>query len=204
MSHISKLPRGWIAYMAIMLVFNFALFATPLLSMMNFPFTPIIYEAFHYTCHQLDSRSLCIYPAGNGGKLIDDCTLQDGKLYLERNMIVIGAEKYHMKNSSIIEPVGYKIPVCSRDVGIYGFMLLGGIAWIFWAKKNPARLFYWPHPIWLIVALAPLAIDGGMQVIGFWESTNTIRLLTGALAGIAMAFYALPAFCILLDAPKIK
>ncbi|MCL6088957.1 MAG: DUF2085 domain-containing protein [Candidatus Marsarchaeota archaeon] len=202
MEELSWHSKGWLAYMAALLLFNLLIWSGPFLSMSNSPLAPPLYDALHYTCHQMDSRSICLYPSGNGGKFIDDCTVQDGKLYFERNMVVYSAEKYHLQETFAAGPAGYKVPVCSRDIAIYGAMLLGGLLWLLAVRRKWLRAGDWPHPFWLIVALIPLALDGFTQLFGWRESTNELRLLTGALAGLAMAFYALPAFYMLLDAPK--
>jgi uncharacterized membrane protein len=36
----------------------------------------------------------------------------------------------------------------------------------------------------IIFSLVPLGIDGIGQLLGFWESTNVVRILTGLPAGI--------------------
>lgn len=38
-----------------------------------------------------------------------------------------------------------------------------------------------------MIFLAPIAIDGLTQFLGFRESTNELRIITGSLAGIAIA-----------------
>ena len=47
--------------------------------------------------------------------------------------------------------------------------------------------------------MIPIGIDGGLQFISdlgvvplAYESTNMLRLLTGAIAGIVASFYAIP------------
>jgi uncharacterized membrane protein len=38
---------------------------------------------------------------------------------------------------------------------------------------------------WLVVlALIPIGVDGVGQLLGYWESTNPIRLVTGGLIGV--------------------
>jgi uncharacterized membrane protein len=42
----------------------------------------------------------------------------------------------------------------------------------------------------MVVLLAlPMALDGGIQAITDYESTNLLRTATGLLAGIALAFF---------------
>ncbi|HSB47583.1 MAG TPA: DUF2085 domain-containing protein [Candidatus Bilamarchaeum sp.] len=145
-----------------------------------------VYGAFAATCHQKLSRSLCLFN-GAGGYWIGDCVPQTGA-YVENDRTQI-----RVQNDSV---TGYKLPVCSRDIGLYGAMLLGGLIYPF-VKKIGDRKVY--PAIWLVVAIVPLGLDGSIQLVSelgllpfVYESTNLIRLLTGAIAGIAAAFYAIP------------
>lgn len=78
---------------------------------------------------------------------------------------------------------GAVMPICARCFALY----LGGLAGIaaFFALR-PRR----PLPLAaLLVALAPMAIDGLTQAAGLRESSNLIRVLTGSLAGgVAMTW----------------
>ena len=38
----------------------------------------------------------------------------------------------------------------------------------------------------------PVAVDGGAQLIGLWESTAATRVLSGTLLGIAICWFLLP------------
>ncbi len=163
--------------MLVMLFFNLLIFAGPVLLAVNTPLAASYYTAFSFTCHQLDSRSLCVFPK-EGLLAIGDCTPQSDKLVLGRNDIVSSARGE-----------GLKLPVCARDVGIYGGMLLGGIFWVLKKRKDPGA---WPSLVWLVLALIPTAIDGTTQLFGMRESTNALRLWTGLILGVAMAYYILP------------
>lgn len=146
------------------------------------------YNAYGYTCHQKISRSICIFNNTNGHQ-IGDCTPQTGDFIdskIDRTTIGIlnGAE------------FGYKVPVCARDIGIYGSMLVGALVYPFVRKLEERKVY---PAIFLILAIVPLGIDGSVQLVselGFlpfvYESTNTIRLVTGVLAGFASTFYAIP------------
>lgn len=147
-----------------------------------------LYGAFSYTCHQKISRSLCIFSDG-ASHWLGDCTPQNGTLVntlADRTTIKVALDGV----------TGYKMPACSRDFGIYGAMLLGGLVYPFVRRLDDRDV--WPA-IWLVVALVPIALDGGIQLLSdmgvlpfVYESSNAVRLLTGGLAGIASAFYAIP------------
>ncbi|MCI0562187.1 MAG: DUF2085 domain-containing protein, partial [Nitrososphaera sp.] len=40
--------------------------------------------------------------------------------------------------------------------------------------------------------LVPIGIDGTFQLFGFWESTNAMRWITGAIAGIGAGVFTVP------------
>ena len=72
-----------------------------------------------------------------------------------------------------------QMPFCSRDLGLFAGVALGfGIATFYRPKVKP----------WLyLIAIAPLALDGGLQAITSYESNNPLRLATGVLAGVGLA-----------------
>ena len=93
---------------------------------------------------------------------------------------------------------GAQMPVCARDIGIYGGMLLGALAFPFVFGMRSTKLL----PLWMFVgAMIPIGIDGGVQlvsghfplpIIGVYESTNPVRLATGLFMGVTMSVYAIP------------
>jgi uncharacterized membrane protein len=51
-----------------------------------------------------------------------------------------------------------------------------------------ATLVRWKiHPVLVLVGLVPIAIDGGLQLVTSYESTNPLRLATGTVAGLVLA-----------------
>jgi uncharacterized membrane protein len=142
--------------------------------------------SFHI-CHQKLSRSLCVFSDG-ASYWIGDCTNQTGvfiNTIVDATTVRVASDQF----------VGYKMPICSRDLGIYGAMLLGGLAYPFIRKLDDKTVY---PAIYLILALVPIGLDGSIQAIsefGFlpfvYESTNAIRLITGAIAGFAAAIYAI-------------
>ncbi len=84
---------------------------------------------------------------------------------------------------------GYQICLCSRCLAIYSTMLLAGLALAFVRRRHLIRSIPW----WLwVVAMVPMALDGGTQLFGLRESTVWLRLLTGAIFGLATAWFTLP------------
>jgi uncharacterized membrane protein len=92
--------------------------------------------------------------------------------------------------------------VCSRCFAIYAAFLTGCILFAFLRTKlKPWSIIYF------ILLCVPMAIDGttqllhieiprkigpGLELIWLAESTNEMRLVTGAIFGLASALYVLP------------
>ena len=136
-----------------------------------------MYAAFAPTCHQLTSRSNCLLVSQERKYSFGDCLPSDRLSYTRANEVEIGGE------------IGYKLPVCSRDVAIYLAMLLGALVLPF-VRRVESDL--WPNKWLLVAACIPIAIDGGTQLVGMRESSNSIRMITGFVVGVALPFYIVP------------
>lgn len=84
---------------------------------------------------------------------------------------------------------GYQICLCARCLAIYTTMLLVGVSLVFLRRTKPIQGIPWW--LWFLAAL-PMALDGGTQLFGLRESNLALRLLTGAIFGLATALFALP------------
>jgi len=171
----SKIP--YIIFFLVLFLFDFFIIFTPYLASTGNPASDTLYVAFAPTCHQLTSRSLCIFKSNEGAYSIGDC-FDTPELRLTKQTVVQYPDR-----------TGYKMTVCSRDVAIYFAMLLGLLILPFLQKMQTDD---WPNKWILVAAAMPTAIDGTGQLVGLWESTNAMRLLTGAIIGIALPFYILP------------
>lgn len=85
-----------------------------------------------------------------------------------------------------------RVPVCSRDVGIYlGFAIALGVLTLLY-RDRPSRL----PPAWVNVILAfgvgLMAADGVSSYTGLRQTTNEIRLMTGLMTGFALAAWVTP------------
>jgi uncharacterized membrane protein len=82
----------------------------------------------------------------------------------------------HQKASRSLFINGNEMPYCSRDLGIFFGMMLGTMVGLYIVLDLK---------VWYIIGgLVPMGIDGVGQLLGYWESTNPVRLLTGGLAGL--------------------
>jgi uncharacterized membrane protein len=81
---------------------------------------------------------------------------------------------------------GNQMPFCSRDLAIY-VMIAVGLGACALPRSRAARaavlMPWWGY----FVLLAPIAVDGGAQAVLGWESDHLRRLITGGLAGLAVA-----------------
>jgi uncharacterized membrane protein len=85
---------------------------------------------------------------------------------------------------------GHQLCLCARCLAIYSSLLVGGLVLAILRKRGqPIRAI--SFPMWVVAAL-PMALDGGTQLFGLRESDWFLRLLTGAIFGLATAWYALP------------
>ncbi|MEM4634243.1 MAG: DUF2085 domain-containing protein [Candidatus Anstonellaceae archaeon] len=165
-------------FLIFLLSFNAAILIVPILAMGGFQEANAAYVAFSPTCHQLTARSLCIFKSKIDSSLsIGDCTSQQTGQFSRAIRV-----EYEDK-------IGYKLPVCARDVGIYFAMLVGTLFLPLFQKP-----FYEEFPNkWILVAAAiPVGIDGATQLVGLRESTNALRLITGAIIGVVLPFYIMP------------
>jgi uncharacterized membrane protein len=186
----------YMAYIAFFALLLGSVFLTPYLAFSSD--VGFSYSAFSATCHQKISRSLCLF-SGGSGYWIGDCLPQAGKFVNDP----ADRTRIRVDNDGA---VGYKMPVCSRDIGLYGAMLIGGIAYPFARRLNERKVY---PAIYLVLAVVPLGLDGGVQFVSelgllpfVYESTNFMRVATGAIAGFAAAFYAIPILVNLFSAEK--
>lgn len=152
----------------------------------------LIHQFYAPQCHQLAQRSWYLFGP-------------QGAYRLDELVALVGVENlpsYPWPSGFVgHETVGYKVALCQRDTAIYGAILVGGL--LFGLLRRRVR----PLPWWGYVGmgLIPVALDGGSQWISYllaylfprWgitprESTPLLRVVTGALFGIATVWLALP------------
>ena len=94
----------------------------------------------------------------------------------------------HQLPTRSFEAGGLVFSACARDTGIYlgfFFALIAALLVYAHSRQKPAEL---PPLIYLIVLellVVPMALDGVSSYLGLRPTTNTLRYLTGFLAGIA-------------------
>ena len=168
--------------MIILAIFTLPILLTPFITASNYPAGEMLHGAYSITCHQIVARSYCYFPADS---TIADCP----PLYSKE--IVLDTKT----------GPAYKFPVCARCLFIYLGALAGGIA-VYFTKWKDSKIT--PNPIYFIIALIPIALDGGSQFLGLRESTNELRMIIGIIAGFAFSFYIIPMLNLFLIRDKNK
>lgn len=85
---------------------------------------------------------------------------------------------------------GYQCCLCARCLSIYCALLLGGLL-LNVIRRQPRA----PRPLnwkFWVLAMVPMALDGGTQLFGWRESNAGLRILTGIIFGLATAWFMLP------------
>lgn len=74
---------------------------------------------------------------------------------------------------------GNQMPFCARDLGLFAGLVAGfGLVTFVQLVLNP---------LYVVLGLVPMGIDGGLQLMTSYESNNPLRLVTGIIAGVALA-----------------
>ncbi len=73
---------------------------------------------------------------------------------------------------------GNEMPFCTRCTAIWLGIALGLGFMVFYMMELNEKFL-----VMILLGLVPIGIDGVGQLLGFWESTNLVRFITGLLAG---------------------
>jgi len=124
----------------------------------------------------------------------------------QRLIYTIGDFNCHQMSSRSFFINGNQMPFCSRDIGVFsGFVigsvltsLLGYLPNLYESLFNPfpeglRRIFLKNPRIWAalmgLLFMAPLVLDGTIQMLTTYESNNTMRFISGLFAGTAVMIY---------------
>ena len=201
----------WISrhYLALFNLFIFIYVGLPILApvlMKAGAETParIIYTIYKPLCHQFGFRSFFLFgeqayyplPEANMSGIItfDQATgIQD--LHFPGSISRLDARNF-IGN----ETVGYKMALCERDIAIYGSILLFGL--VYAATGRRLKPIHWL--VWIVIGMGPIGLDGFSQlfsqmewswlvnILPYRESTPYFRVITGAVFGLATAWFAYP------------
>ena len=108
----------------------------------------------------------------------------------------IGYAVCHQLPEKSIFIEGKQLPVCARDTGIY-FGSLISLFFVLLSKRRRSNSIPVPYISFTFVFFMLLmGVDAVSSYVGFRETTNSIRLLTGLLVGISLPLFMYP---ILID-----
>jgi uncharacterized membrane protein len=74
---------------------------------------------------------------------------------------------------------GNQMAFCSRCTALWLGLAIGLGFMVFYQIELDEKFLYL-----LVLGFLPIAVDGIGQLFGFWESINSIRMITGLLAGV--------------------
>lgn len=114
----------------------------------------------------------------------------------------IGDLECHQISDRSFYVAGNQMPVCARDTGIFLFVTIGLLmATLVRPSMSTSRMFINLLPmkarpylkgrrrelplllVMIFLFLIPIALDGGLQFVTDYESSNPMRFFTGSMAG---------------------
>ena len=153
----------------------------------------LIHLIYRPMCHQLPQRSWFLF----GPQL--SYTLPELIERVGGDAVPSPAVRAFVGNQA----VGYKVALCQRDTAIYGAILLFGL--VYGLLRRRFKVVPLPWWAYLGFGILPMLLDGGYQFLSYalatlWpagpiaahETTPALRLITGALFGLATVWLAYP------------
>lgn len=163
-----------------------------------------IYTLYKPFCHQFAFRSFFLfgeqpfYPLSEAG-LTGYKTLEEAAGIPDLDN-PYSATRFLAREYVGDDTLGYKVALCERDTAIYLAILAFGL--FFAATGRKTKSLHWLG--WVLIGIGPIGLDGFSQLISqfniewlttllpYRESTPFLRVLTGALFGLATAWFAYP------------
>jgi uncharacterized membrane protein len=164
----------------------------------------VLYRIYSPLCHQFGFRSFFLF--GEQFYYPSEAAGLTGPITFEQATGISGVAN-PTSNSRLLaraylgdETVGFKMALCERDVSIYAALLGFGV--LFGLTGRRLSSLHWL--VWLLIGVAPIALDGFSQlfsqfrwpwlanVLSYRESTPALRIATGLLFGFMTAWFAYP------------
>jgi uncharacterized membrane protein len=198
--------KHYLALINIFMLFYFGLpILAPVLMKAGAPLSAsLIYTIYKPLCHQFGFRSFYLfgeqayYPLAeadiHGVETFEQAT-GISELHSPGNISRLNARRFTGN-----EVVGYKMALCERDMAIYGAILLFGIIYALTGRR--IKPLHWLAAA--LIGIAPIGLDGFSQlfsqmewswlssILPYRESTPFLRVLTGGLFGLAVAWFSYP------------
>jgi uncharacterized membrane protein len=184
----------WLAMVVgIMLVYSLLPFAAPVLMKAGATgAAQLIYQPYKLVCHTYGFRSFFLF----GEQIAYARGENDGDFQRETGITLTPAGLLDARDFQGNDKMGYKVALCQRDIAIYLSIAINGIA--FALVRRRARPLPW---LWFIlIGIIPIGLDGFSQLFSqyplsllpFRESTWWLRVLTGSLFGLSVAWLGFP------------
>jgi uncharacterized membrane protein len=179
---VAVLAHHWLLYANLFLfVFSGLPFLAPILTHYGYEAPArLIYTAYSFTCHQLAYRTWFLFGAQ------PSYTVEQLQQFL--HVSNPAWDILFWRNLLGNAQLGYKMAYCERDAAIYSSMLAAGLVYALFRRRIRPLSWRW----YLILAVLPMALDGGTQLIMLRESTPFLRALTGILFGTLSVWLVYP------------
>ncbi len=140
----------------------------------------VIYTIYSFTCHQLSYRTWFFF----GARPYYTIDQLHQYLGVSNSALDVLYWRQFLGNAQM----GFKMAWCERDVAIYGSMFLAGMAFALVRTRVKALSWRW----YVAIAIVPMLIDGGTQLLMLRESTPILRTITGVLFGVLSVWLIYP------------
>ena len=95
------------------------------------------------------------------------------------------------ERSFILE--GMQMPLCARCTGIYIGVFFAFFFFFLKKRLQAGKPFSMQQAVLTSLAIVPIGVDGVGSYLGFWESSQLMRILTGSLVGAIVPGFLLMA-----------
>ena len=176
------LAHHWLLYVNIFLfVFSGLPFLAPVLMHYGLKApADLIYTVYSFTCHQLAYRTWFFFGAQ------PSYTVE--QLQQRLGVSNPALDVLYWRNLIGDTQLGFKMAYCERDAAIYSSMLAAGLVFALFRQRIRPLNWKW----YVALAILPMALDGGTQLIMLRESTPFLRALTGILFGALTVWLLYP------------
>jgi len=199
--------RHYLALMNLVMLFYFGLpILAPVLMKAGATLPAnVIYTIYKPLCHQFGFRSFFLF--GEQPYYPLEETHMSGVIYFDQATGItdlhsaVGYGRLQAREFTGNEVVGYKMALCERDMAIYFSIFLFGV--IYALTGRSIKPLHWT--LWILIGMGPIGLDGFSQlfsqmewswltpILPYRESIPFLRVFTGALFGLATAWFAYPA-----------
>ena len=199
------MSKNYPVYIVILLVFLYVFipFLAPIFFKLGYSnIGEDINNVYVEFCHQRVERSVFLFGENGLVKKYSVQELKDLKYLPEKSADPSIYPEYFGHGYYGNAQIGYKVPICIRDIALYLSFVIAGLISIIYVEKKK-KTFHISFFV-LMIFLLPMMLDGvsGSIIEGFkilaipsWYLDDWIRrIITGLLFGIGSALFVIPKF----------